>query len=648
MSYQKLYALDRASFLLDAQLLSSLSSGTFTGSSSSVLGTQSWNMPAGYKAVITIEQEQILLSVMSISGGTVTCTIDTRGYNGTTAATHAAGTLVEMHLTKAHLDSIVAWLANFDTTGLIMQSTVTAITNATTHTIAADQTAIFTIGRTYVFTVAGTTYRALVTAASFAAGTTTITLLGDGLPASGTVTMAGFEFDPSTYKGIDVALLKTMTNAPSVNPPSGYVFTWVKNGNMFLRDNSGNVRMLGAVTAAVSSSAGVVTLDCSVANTFEITLTENVTSVTISSGADGERYRVRVKQGASAYTWAFGASFYFSNTFPSYTPTTAANAVDYIDFTYNSGTTKFEITQINYGNQSSPSASTFSDIARLFGDGSDGAATLDGTVTVGWASKASSVYTMTRDIYCTTLVINIGVVLDTAGFRVYCTTSLTVTGTLRRVGGTGGSGSGASGGIAGVTTGGSTAGGGAGAAGANAPSSAGNNATNTTDNMGAGGGGGGGSGSAGGGTGATVTATGMLLKSAVQFETMFNVGNAVVLKGGAGGGGGGSGNGGAVNSGGGGGGGGGGVLWASAQTITISGGGLAHADGGLGGNGAGASNDGGGGGGGGGQVCFRCRNYTNSGTVRANGGAGGTGHSGGGTGTAGTNNASVPITLIIP
>ena len=276
MSYQKLYALDRASFLLDAQLLSSLSSGTFTGSSSSVLGTQSWNMPAGYKAVITIEQEQILLSVMSISGGTVTCTIDTRGYNGTTAATHAAGTLVEMHLTKAHLDSIVAWLANFDTTGLIMQSTVTAITNATTHTIAADQTAIFTIGRTYVFTVAGTTYRALVTAASFAAGTTTITLLGDGLPASGTVTMAGFEFDPSTYKGIDVALLKTMTNAPSVNPPSGYVFTWVKNGNMFLRDNSGNVRMLGAVTAAVSSSAGVVTLDCSVANTFEITLTENV------------------------------------------------------------------------------------------------------------------------------------------------------------------------------------------------------------------------------------------------------------------------------------------------------------------------------------------------------------------------------------
>ena len=71
---------------------------------------------------------------------------------------------------------------------------------------------------------------------------------------------------------------------------------------------------------------------------------------------------------------------YFSNTFPSYTPTTAANAVDYVDFTYNSGTSKFEITQINYGNQSSPSASTFSDIARLFGDGSDGAVTLDGTV----------------------------------------------------------------------------------------------------------------------------------------------------------------------------------------------------------------------------------------------------------------------------
>ena len=651
MSYQKLYVLDRASFLLDAQLLSSLTSGTFTGSSSSVLGTQSWNMPATHKAVITIEQEQILLSGLSISGGTITCTIDTRGYNGTTAATHAAGSLIEIHLTKAHYDQLQDYLAALDDGGYIVQSAVTTVVSATSHTISGDKTTIFTVGRVYLFKVASTWYRALITAVSYGAPNTTITLLGDGLPASGTVTNAGFEFNQSVNKAVDIELIKQVTTAPSVNPPAGYLFLWTKNGGWYTRDSSGNVRYMNKVTAAVSSSGGVLTLDCSTANFFECTLTENITGVTWQNGTDGETYTLRIKQHASAAkTVVLGTSggTRYSNSISGYTASTDLSSSDYLEFFYNSDVSKWDIVRVILGAQTSPSASSFLDYARLFGDGSDGAVTLDGTVTVGWASKVSSVYTMTRDIYCTTLVINTGVTLDTAGFRVYCATSLTVTGTLRRVGGTGGSGSGASGGIAGVTTGGSTAGGGAGAVGANAPSAAGGNATNITDGMGAAGGGGGGSGSAGGGTGATVTATGMLLKSAVQFETMFNVGNAVVLKGGAGGGGGGSGNGGAVNSGGGGGGGGGGVLWASAQTLTISGGGLAHADGGQGGNGAGASNDGGGGGGGGGQVCFRCRNYTNSGTVRANGGAGGAGHSGGGTGTVGSNNASVPITLIIP
>ena len=139
----------------------------------------------------------------------------------------------------------------------------------------------------------------------------------------------------------------------------------------------------------------------------------------------------------------------------------------------------------------------------------------------------------------------------------------------------------------------------------------------------------------------------MLLKSAVQFETMFNVGNAVVLKGGAGG---------------------GGVDLETAVPSTPAevveaevaacfghplkpsrsaaevwrmrmagkeATGLARQTTEV--EVAGRR-----------QVCFRCRNYTNSGTVRANGGAGGAGHSGGATGTAGTNNASVPITLIIP
>ena len=652
MSLQKLYVLDRASFLLDAQLLSSLSAGTFTGSSSSVLGTQSWNMPSTHKAVITIEQEQILVSGMSITGGTITCTIDTRGYNGSTAATHAAGSLIEIHLTKAHYDQLQDYLATLDDGGYIVQSAVTTIASATSHTISGDKTATFTVGRVYLFKVSSTWYRALITAVSYGAPNTTITLLGDGLPAAGTVVASGFEFNQSVNKAVDIELIKQVTTAPSVNPPAGYLFLWTKNGGWYTRDPSGNVRYMNRVTAAVSSSSGVLTLDCSTANFFECTLTENITGVTWQNGTDGETYILRIKQHASAAkTVILGTSggTRYSNSISGYTASTDLSSSDYLEFIYNSDASKWDIVRVILGAQTSPSASSFLDYTRLFGDGSDGAATLDGSATVTWASKVGSVYTMTRDCFCTALTINTGVTLDTAGFRVYCSTSISITGTLRRVGGTGGNGSGASGGIAGVTTGGSTPNGGAGAAGANAPSSTGNSASNVTaDGLGAGGGGGGGSGSAGGGSGATVTLTNVGFKSAWLFEAMMNPGTLTALKGGGGGGGGGSGNGGAVNSGGGGGAGGGGVLWVSAQTITINGGGLTHADGGQGGAGAGASNDGGGGGGGGGQIFFRYRTYSNSGTVRANGGAGGAGHSGGGTGTNGTANASVPITLQIP
>ncbi|MCC7357282.1 AlwI family type II restriction endonuclease [Candidatus Uhrbacteria bacterium] len=185
MPYQNIYILDRASFLLDAQLLSSLTSGNFTGSSSSVLGTQSWNMPAGSKAILTIEQEQILLSAMSISGGTVTCTIDTRGYNGTTTATHAAGTVIELHLTKAHFDGMQIEIGPV-TQGMILQSTVTTVSAANQHTIAGDQTTIFTVGRVYLFKIGSTWYRSIIRSSTYGGGNTTVRSpfrLRDGLVA---------------------------------------------------------------------------------------------------------------------------------------------------------------------------------------------------------------------------------------------------------------------------------------------------------------------------------------------------------------------------------------------------------------------------------------------------------------------------------
>src|SRR5215472_12581548 len=65
--------------------------------------------------------------------------------------------------------------------------------------------------------------------------------------------------------------------------------------------------------------------------------------------------------------------------------------------------------------------------AILYGDGSDGACTFDGTNTFAFASKAGSVYTLTRDTYLGTgSMVNNGVTIKTAGFRVFCNGQLTV------------------------------------------------------------------------------------------------------------------------------------------------------------------------------------------------------------------------------
>jgi len=358
---QQYYLLDRASGALDAQLLSSQTVGTFTFSSENHLGTQSWNSPVGFKAILTIDNEQLIVSALSIAAGTVTATIDTRGYNGTTAATHGAGSTVQITANSGWLQNMQSSLANDDASivsGLAYQSTVTTIVSATSHTIPNDQTAIFTVGRYYVFKVGGVWYRSVITAVSYAIGTTTITLLGDGLPGAGVVQQCGFEFINSVYKAIDVELVKAMTTAPASNPPASYVYLWTKNGGWYSRDSSGNVRYLCRVTASVSSAAGVLTLDCSTANFFECTLTETITGVTWSNGTDGETYVVRFRQaGGALYGVSFGApgGTRFSNTFASFSMTQTNSVVDYVELYYNGPDTKWDIVQIVNGCQASPS-----------------------------------------------------------------------------------------------------------------------------------------------------------------------------------------------------------------------------------------------------------------------------------------------------
>jgi hypothetical protein len=296
------------------------------------------------------------------------------------------------------------------------------------------------------------------------------------------------------------------------------------------------------------------------------------------------------------------------------------------------------------------------------GDGSDGAVAFDGTntfasFTTTTGSAPNLVYTLTRDIFATTITVSSGKTLIPNNFRIYASTSFTNSGTVQdratspTNGNNGSAASGATGGALGAQATGNTAGnlpqgrnGQAGGVGATSTSSttgvAGSGGSNTngstliclTAAAGATGGRGGQGGTSVGGANAGVLAaavTGSLAGGActaptrdlhtmpyaadMYFITSAGVATALISTGQSGGGSGGSGGtGDGTNAGGGGGGGGG--AGASGSTIlivspaiTLNVGSLIQAPGGNGGTGgAGAAatlgNAGGGAGGGGGAA----------------------------------------------
>lgn len=360
MTYIKLNTPDRASGVLDSQLLSSQTSGSFTFSNLSNLGTQSWEADAGVETVITIEDEQILLSSLTESAGTCTATIATngRGYNNTTAATHLSTTAVQVRFNKSHADRIQTHLKKMDDLGIINYSDYTpTITNASVHSISGvDVTSIFTVGRVYLFQVSGTWHRAIVRSSSFSTNTT-INIDGDSLPASGTITALGFEYSPSTYKALDASLIKDMTAAPVNNPPAGYSWLYAKDGGLYLKNSAGASRPVVRNVGSASSTAGALTLDWSLAQTYDVALTENITGVTHSGGVDGQEYVLRITQHASSaktVTLGTAGGTRFSNTITNYTATTTVSAVDILRFVYNATTGKYALMTVTKGFQASP------------------------------------------------------------------------------------------------------------------------------------------------------------------------------------------------------------------------------------------------------------------------------------------------------
>jgi hypothetical protein len=295
------------------------------------------------------------------------------------------------------------------------------------------------------------------------------------------------------------------------------------------------------------------------------------------------------------------------------------------------------ITGVSGINTTGPYSTT--NLAGIFGDGSDGAAVLNGTNTYSWASLAGSTYTLSRDIFVTSLTISGGVTVNTAAFRTFCAGPIASAGTIQDNGNTppGTTTAGAYNGAAGTTshTYQNGAGGGAGAITGTAGNGSQGAAIGGVGSGGAGGAGTTGTAGSGGSTrGGSGTFNLRIPQNAISGALWAaTTDNATAPSGGSGGGGG-AGDG--TNSGGAGGGGGGVIAmfaWSVINTGTIS------AAGGAG-SAPTAGNCGGGGGGGGGLILAYTLSPWTAGTTSVAGGAGG-GHTGTGVSGSNGNNGSV-------
>ena len=352
----RFYCVDRADGTLDSQLLSSATSGTFTLTLVNSLGTQSFNATANYKIIVTIEDEQILCSAMSVSGSTVTLTIQTRGYNNTTAATHASATTVSFNIVAKFIQQLSEDIYTVDQQfrkGLVKLNVDPTITNATTLSFASvDYSTTLGIGQTILIKISSTWYRCTIKALSFSTNTT-VTVTSDTLPSSGTVADWGVEMYPSAFVPIEYTKFKEVANVPAT-PATGYAYEYLKANGKFLKDDAGLIRFLSKVNGTASSSSGVLTLDALAANVYDTTLTENVTSLSITGGTslgDGEILILRIKQHASsAKTVALGTgSTRFGVSIASFTMSTTTGVVDILTFCWNTTAGKWDLAAVLQG-----------------------------------------------------------------------------------------------------------------------------------------------------------------------------------------------------------------------------------------------------------------------------------------------------------
>lgn len=163
--------------------------------------------------------------------------------------------------------------------------------------------------------------------------------------------LVGVENSSSYYTGANVEAALDNIGQNSIRADrnhSNITGTYVFNGGLLNLADSSLVRAklvdFAIAEDIVTSSSGAVTFDLTSANTFSITLTENITSMTISNppvASDSGQFTVVFTQdgGGGAYTVAWPASVLWpGGTGP--TISTANDAIDMVTlYTNDAGTT---------------------------------------------------------------------------------------------------------------------------------------------------------------------------------------------------------------------------------------------------------------------------------------------------------------------
>lgn len=106
------------------------------------------------------------------------------------------------------------------------------------------------------------------------------------------------------------------------------------------QDSSGNVSgYVANIKNTVAPVAGVLTLDCSTGNSFLITVTAAVTSMSLTNPSDGQEITLLWQQDATGHAIVLA-----SNLLGATAPSTTANKTSCQRFTYNAGDTNFYAT----------------------------------------------------------------------------------------------------------------------------------------------------------------------------------------------------------------------------------------------------------------------------------------------------------------